>query len=63
MRFTSPVTSLAVTKDHTHLAAGSGEFLIKVLELGNPPSSSSLIGHDAPILHVTFDPPGKLLVS
>ncbi len=60
MRFTSPVTSLAVSKDHTHLAAGSSEFTIKVLELGELPYS--LTGHEAPLLCVTFDPTGSFLV-
>ena len=63
MRFTSPVTSLAVTRNHTHLAAGSSEFTIKVVELNNMPSCFSLVDHDAPVLCVTFDPPGKYLVS
>ena len=63
MRFTSSVTSLAVSKDHTHLAAGSSEFTIKVLELHNLPSGFSLVDHDAPVLSVTFDPRGEFLVS
>lgn len=62
-RFTSPVTSLAVSRDHTYLAAGSSEFTIKVLELHRLPSGFSLVDHDAPVLSVTFDPRGELLVS
>lgn len=64
MRFTSPVTSLAVTRDHTHMAAGSSDFNIKVMELSQQSSASfSLADHDAPVLCVTFDPQGELLVS
>ncbi len=62
MRFTSPVTSLAVTRDHTHMAAGSSDFNIKVMELQSN-ASFSLVDHDAPVLCVTFDPMGELLVS
>lgn len=65
MRFTSPVTSLAVARDHTHMAAGSSDFNIKVIELRQQQSTSSfsLVDHDAPVLCVTFDPKGELLVS
>jgi WD40 repeat protein len=64
MRFTSPVTTLAVSRDHTHLAAGSSDFNIKVLNLHERPSSGfSLADHDAPILCVAFDHQGEMLVS
>lgn len=63
MRFTAPVTSLAVSKNHSLLGAGSSDFLVKVLELCNLPSSFSLTGHEAPILSVKFDPSGDFLVG
>ena len=62
MRFTAPVTCLAVSGDHTLLAAGSSEFSVKVLELHSLPSSFSLVAHEAPVLSVTFNPHGEFLV-
>ena len=63
MRFTAPVTYLAVSGDHSLLAAGSSEFTIKVIEVADSAKSFGLVGHDAPILCVTFDPRGEYLVS
>ena len=62
MRFTAPVTYLAVDSSHTHLAAGSCDFSIKVLELGDSPRVVTLHGHEAPVLCARFDPRGEYLV-
>lgn len=63
MRFTAPVTYLAVNSNHTLLAAGSSEFVVKVMELADIAKTFNLIGHEAPVLCVKFDPKGELLVS
>ena len=63
MRFTAPVTCLAVNTGHTHLAAGSAEFTIKVVEISDLSRTFTLHGHEAPLLCVKFDPRGELLVS
>ena len=63
MRFTAPVTCLDVNSSHTHLAAGSAEFTIKVVEIVDSSKTYTLHGHEAPLLCVKFDPRGELLVS
>lgn len=63
MRFTAPITCLDVNSSHTHLAAGSAEFVIKVVEISDSSKMYTLHGHEAPILSVKFDPMGELLVS
>ena len=65
MRFTAPVTCLAVNANHTLLGAGSSDFTMKVLDLSSLPAftSYSLTGHEAPVLAVHFDPQGEFLVS
>ncbi len=63
MRFVSPVTYLTVNSDHTLLAAGTSEFTIKIIEIADSVKSFSLIGHEAPVLCVTFDPRGEYIAS
>ena len=63
MRFTAPVTCLDVSVGHTHLAAGSAEFTVKVVEIADSSKTHTLHGHEAPLLWVKFDPRGELLVS
>ena len=48
MRFTAPVTCLDVNVGHTHLAAGSAEFTIKVVEIADSAKTYTLHGHEAP---------------
>ena len=62
-RFTAPVTCLDVNPSHTHLAAGSAEFTIKVVEISDSSKTSTLHSHEAPLLCVKFDPRGELLVG
>ena len=62
MRFTAPVTYLAVDPGHTHLAAASCDFSVRVLELGGSPRAVTLHGHKAPVLCARFDPRGEYLV-
>ena len=63
MRFAAPVTCLDVNIGHTHLAAGSAEFTIKVVEIADSSKTCTLHGHEAPLLCVKFDPQRELLVS
>ncbi len=68
-RFTSPVTYLSVDPSHSHLAAASSQFTIKVVYLGGVETEgaggreTTLFGHEAPVLCVRFDPKGEFLVS
>ena len=63
MRFTAPVTYLAVNSNRTLLAAGSSDFIIQVTEIADIAKTFNLIGHEAPVLCVKFDPRGEFLVS
>ena len=58
MRFTAPVTCLDVNVGHTHLAARSAEFTIKVVETADLAKTYTMHGHEAPLLWVKFDPQG-----
>ncbi len=61
------MTYLSVNSAHSHLAAASSEFTIKVVSLGKPEGEggreATLTGHIAPVLCVRFDPKGDFLVS
>ena len=61
MRFTAPVTCLDINVGHTHLAAGSAEFTIKVVEISDSAKTYTLHGHEAPLLWVKFDPLGGII--
>ena len=63
MRFTGAVTCMATNQHGSLLAAGSAEFLVKVVEVANISKSVSLTGHEAPVLSVNFDPQSEHLVS
>ena len=61
MRFTPPVTCLDINSSHIHLAAGSAEFTIKVVEIVDSSKTYTLHGHEAPLICVKFDPPGGII--
>lgn len=60
--FTLPITCISVNKSDTHLVCGSADFEIHLIDLKSL-KSSLFTGHDAPILHVCFDPLEKYFVS
>ncbi|VDO05368.1 unnamed protein product [Rodentolepis nana] len=58
-RFTAGVSCLALSKDHSHLLAGSSDFTLKLIDLtGQDDASREVLirGHDGPILSVDMDP-------
>lgn len=61
-RFTSNATCLSFHLDRELLAAGAGDFSIKLVNLVNQ-STRILEGHEGPILSVSIDPLRKYLVS
>jgi WD40 repeat protein len=60
--FTLPITTICINKSDTHLVCGSSDFEIHLIELKSL-KSTLFTGHDAPILHVCFDPLEKYFVS
>lgn len=61
-RFSGSVNHLDIV--HPFLAAGSGDFTCKLIDLSNEPVViKTFKGHEAPILSVAIDPRNKYLVS
>ncbi|OWK54297.1 WD repeat and HMG-box DNA-binding protein 1 [Lonchura striata] len=55
-RFTMPVNHVTFSPDGTKVAAGSGDFMIKVVEVADSSKQKTFRGHDAPVLSLSFDP-------
>ena len=67
-RFTADVNCLTYSPDGSLLAAGGGDFQIKVLkdtgvENSQPAVVATFTGHTAPVLSLAFDPSGTRLAS
>lgn len=62
VKFTAEVYCIAMSPDLTTVAAGSGDFKIKLVTVKDH-SIKILRGHTAPILSVSFNPSGNLLAS
>ncbi|MBN3298796.1 WDHD1 protein, partial [Amia calva] len=54
-----------VTFNHTGLrvAAGSSDFMVKVIDVSDSSQQKTLRGHEAPVLSVAFDPKDEFLAS
>ncbi|KAM4662797.1 WD repeat and HMG-box DNA-binding protein 1 isoform 1-T2 [Discoglossus pictus] len=62
-RFTTNANHVVFNNDGTKIAAGSGDFLVKVVEVDDSSQQKTLRGHDAPVLSVSFDPKDTYLAS
>ena len=67
-RFTADVNCLSYSPDGLLLAAGGGDFVVKILrdsgsETDTPAVVATFTGHSAPILSLAFDPSGTRLAS
>lgn len=62
-RFTTNATHVTFSRSGTRVAAGSSDFLVKVVALSDSSDQKTLRGHEAPVLSVTFDPREQLLAS
>uniref|UniRef100_A0A8C5C3R5 WD repeat and HMG-box DNA binding protein 1 n=1 Tax=Gadus morhua TaxID=8049 RepID=A0A8C5C3R5_GADMO len=60
-RFTTHATHVAFNHSGSRVAAGSSDFMVKVVEVADSSQQKTLRGHDAPVLSVTFDPKDELL--
>ncbi|XP_053553581.1 WD repeat and HMG-box DNA-binding protein 1 [Bombina bombina] len=62
-RFTTNANHVVFNTDGTKIAAGSGDFLVKVVDVDDSSQQKTLRGHDAPVLSVSFDPKDTFLAS
>ncbi|KAI1237476.1 hypothetical protein IHE44_0013550 [Lamprotornis superbus] len=62
-RFTMHVNHVTFSPDGTRVAAGSSDFMIKVVEVADSSKQKTFRGHDAPVLSLSFDPKDVYLAS
>uniref|UniRef100_A0AAR2JRR2 WD repeat and HMG-box DNA-binding protein 1 n=1 Tax=Pygocentrus nattereri TaxID=42514 RepID=A0AAR2JRR2_PYGNA len=62
-RFTTSANHVTFNASGTRVAAGSSDFMVKVVEVTDSSKQKTLRGHDAPVLSVAFDPTDEFLVS
>ncbi|NWU96730.1 WDHD1 protein, partial [Upupa epops] len=62
-RFTTNANHVIFNSDGTKVAAGSSDFMIKVVEVTDSSKQKTFRGHDAPVLSLSFDPKDVYLAS
>ncbi|XP_036448689.1 WD repeat and HMG-box DNA-binding protein 1 isoform X1 [Colossoma macropomum] len=62
-RFTTNANHVTFNASGTRVAAGSSDFMVKVIEVTDSSKQKTLRGHDAPVLSVAFDPTDEFLAS
>ncbi|NXF44715.1 WDHD1 protein, partial [Oceanites oceanicus] len=62
-RFTMNANHVIFNSDGTKIAAGSSDFMVKVVEVADSSKQKTLRGHDAPVLSLSFDPRDVYLAS
>ncbi|XP_061594098.1 WD repeat and HMG-box DNA-binding protein 1 [Cololabis saira] len=62
-RFTTNATHVAFNSIGSRVAAGSSDFLVKVVEVSDSSQQKTLRGHEAPVLSVSFDSKDEFLAS
>ncbi|KAM7424615.1 hypothetical protein PAMA_000801 [Pampus argenteus] len=62
-RFTTNATHVTFNSLGSRVAAGSSDFMVKVVEVSDSSQQKTLRGHEAPVLSVTFDPKDDFLAS
>uniref|UniRef100_A0A673ZT26 WD repeat and HMG-box DNA-binding protein 1 n=1 Tax=Salmo trutta TaxID=8032 RepID=A0A673ZT26_SALTR len=62
-RFTTNATHVTYNSSGSRVAAGSSDFMVKVVEMSDSSQQKTLRGHSAPVLSVTFDPKDEFLAS
>ncbi|KAJ8341132.1 hypothetical protein SKAU_G00334230 [Synaphobranchus kaupii] len=60
-RFTTNANHVAFNSSGSRVAAGSSDFMVKVVEVADSSQQKTLRGHEAPVLSVTFDPKDEFL--
>ncbi|NWI17154.1 WDHD1 protein, partial [Crypturellus soui] len=62
-RFTTNANHVVFNSDGTKIAAGSSDFMVKVVEVTDSSKQKTFRGHDAPVLSLAFDPKDDFLAS
>ncbi|XP_038125183.1 WD repeat and HMG-box DNA-binding protein 1 [Cyprinodon tularosa] len=62
-RFTTNATHVTFNSSGSRVAAGSSDFMVKVVEVSDSSRQKTLRGHEAPVLSVSFDPKDEYLAS
>ncbi|XP_004601816.2 WD repeat and HMG-box DNA-binding protein 1 [Sorex araneus] len=62
-RFTTNANHVVYNGDGTKIAAGSSDFLVKVVDVMDCSQQKTFRGHDAPVLSLSFDPKDIFLAS
>ncbi|NWH65506.1 WDHD1 protein, partial [Geococcyx californianus] len=62
-RFTTNANHVIFNSDGTKVAAGSSDFMVKVVEVTDSSKQKTFRGHDAPVLSLAFDPRDVYLAS
>uniref|UniRef100_A0A8C3W9N4 WD repeat and HMG-box DNA-binding protein 1 n=1 Tax=Catagonus wagneri TaxID=51154 RepID=A0A8C3W9N4_9CETA len=62
-RFTTNANHVVFNEDGTKIAAGSSDFLVKVVDVMDCSQQKTFRGHDAPVLSLSFDPKDIFLAS
>ncbi|XP_065695822.1 WD repeat and HMG-box DNA-binding protein 1 isoform X1 [Patagioenas fasciata] len=62
-RFTTNANHVIFNSDGTKIAAGSSDFMVKVVEVADSSKQKTFRGHDAPVLSLSFDPRDVYLAS
>ncbi|XP_061211653.1 WD repeat and HMG-box DNA-binding protein 1 isoform X1 [Neopsephotus bourkii] len=62
-RFTTNANHVIFNSDGTKIAAGSSDFIVKVVEVTDCSKQKTFRGHDAPVLSLSFDPRDVYLAS
>ncbi|KAM5235466.1 WD repeat and HMG-box DNA-binding protein 1 [Ctenodactylus gundi] len=62
-RFTTNAYHVVFNGDGTKIAAGSGDFLIKIIDVEDSGQQKTFRGHDAPVLSLSFDPKDMFVAS
>ncbi|XP_053366329.1 WD repeat and HMG-box DNA-binding protein 1 [Clarias gariepinus] len=62
-RFTTNTNHVTFNSSGTRVAAGSSDFMIKVIEVTDSSQQKTFRGHEAPVLSVTFDPRDEYIAS
>ncbi|XP_056135096.1 WD repeat and HMG-box DNA-binding protein 1 [Lampris incognitus] len=62
-RFTTNATHVTFNSTGSRIAAGSSDFMVKVVEVSDSSQQKTLRGHDASVLSVSFDPKDDFLAS